>query len=133
MNDYNTIGVIYGSTRPRSFKVPDLRGRFVRGVDAGAGRDPDANSRSASAVGGNTGDRVGSLQEDEYKGHSHPFRTPPWYWSEADYNGNTFICAAPTQANVAGGQHNDNTNATGGKETRPKNIYVNWIIKAKDV
>ena len=43
-------------------KTPDLRGRFVRGVDSGAGQDPDAAKRTASALGGNTGDRVGSFQ-----------------------------------------------------------------------
>ncbi len=43
----NTIGIFYGNpSRPGRFKVPDLGGRFVRGVDAGAGRDPDVGSRS---------------------------------------------------------------------------------------
>lgn len=66
-NDYpeleNTIGVMYGTSRPGMFHVPDLRGRFVRGVDHGTQRDPDASSRGASAPGGNTGDKVGSVQE----------------------------------------------------------------------
>ena len=64
----NTIGVYYGTpSRPGMFKVPDLRGRFVRGVDAGAGRDPDVESRS----GGHQQTKLGSVQEDGMQAHKH--------------------------------------------------------------
>jgi len=48
-----------GST---TFHLPDLRGRFIRGRDAGIARDPDRTTRAASNAGGNTGDAVGSVQ-----------------------------------------------------------------------
>ena len=118
----NTIGVYYGRpSRAGMFKVPDLRGRFVRGVDNGAGRDPDASSRGASAEGGNTGDMVGSAQDDAFKSHEHQYTV----------HGNTNAVEPYKYPGAGGGNPKKKTAATGGKETRPKNIYVNWIIKAK--
>ena len=113
----NTIGTIYGTSRPGMFKVPDLRGRFVRGVDAGAGRDPDAGARS----GGDERTKLGSLQEDEFKSHTHTS-------TRENVEG-----PANIRSGGAGWINQGKTSATGGKETRPKNIYVNWIIKAKNV
>ncbi len=117
----DTIGAIYGSTRPGMFNVPDLRGRFVRGVDAGVGRDPDVESRS----GGDVRTRLGSVQEDELRSHDHPVPV----LGDVDPNGQS-ACGRDPGVRVPGGYR---TRATGGEETRPKNIYVNWIIKARDV
>ncbi len=117
----NIIGTYYGTaSRAGYFKTPDLRGRFLRGVDYGQGRDPDAGDRTASATGGNTGDKVGSYQEDQFKSHSHSYTVFP-----------------SGRGDIADGRYwqqgSGTTGSTGGSETRPKNIYVNWIIKAKNV
>jgi len=123
---FTIIGGSFGSgDNIKTFNVPDLRGRFVRGVDSGAGRDPDAKSRTASATGGSTGDRVGSLQGDEFKSHSHEYISPRRH-SENESNEMMY----PTQYRV---NQSYQTSEEGGAETRPKNIYVNWIIKAKNV
>ncbi len=42
------------------FNLPDYRGRFLRGVDGEADRDPDAESRDSMNLGGNSGNNVGS-------------------------------------------------------------------------
>ncbi|NEN92589.1 MAG: tail fiber protein [Okeania sp. SIO3H1] len=122
---YCKIGTYFGTvSSPGNFKVPDLRGRFVRGVDSGTGRDPDAADRTASATGGNTGDNVGSLQGDAFKEHSHKIKFD-----------NSFQSNGPNSDSRRGRFQNDfdlSTNSVGGSETRPKNIYVNWIIKAED-
>ncbi len=122
---YCKIGTYFGTgSRPENFKVPDLRGRFVRGVDSGTGRDPDAADRTVSATGGNTGDNVGSLQGDAFKAHTHNFEVTGSY-TGGPYN--TIGTGYPNNIQDARMQ------PTGGNETRPKNIYVNWIIKAKDL
>ena len=58
-NDYpelfRTIGTIYGGTGVETFKVPDMRGQFLRGWSHGSNKDPDAAFR----IGGDT---VGSKQ-----------------------------------------------------------------------
>ncbi len=114
------LGSAFGASTDKQFRVPDLRGRFPRGTDQKTGRDPDAGTRRAEPAGGNPGDMVGSVQDDEFKSHSHGYRSAD---HETPYNG--------TFSGNYWGNKNSQTTATGGKETRPKNLYVNWIIKAK--
>lgn len=106
-----------------NFRLPDMRGYFLRGVDHGAGNDPNVVSRTY-AIGSDTNNSVGSIQGDELKAHNHTYQTA------FDKNG------APSGANNSGsyrywrqGDRNVNTSPSGGYETRPKNVYVNYIIK----
>lgn len=57
------IGGSWG-TDGTNVNLPDLRGRFPRGVDAGAGNDPDRLARTGPNPGQNVADAVGSVQED---------------------------------------------------------------------
>ena len=89
-----------GST---TFNVPDLRGRFMRDLDEGAGRD---------------GNRVlGSYQADDLASHTH---TVGNQGSGAENNGFDRTGAMPGAGN---------TGATGGSETRPKNVAMMAFIK----
>lgn len=54
-----------------TFNLPDYRGRFLRGSDNGQGRDPDRATRTAMAVGGATGDDVGTVQGQSFQTHTH--------------------------------------------------------------
>lgn len=117
---FAVIGTAYGAADGTHFNVPDLRGRFIRGVDGGSGNDPDASSRTATNPGGNVGNNVGSLQSDAFQTHTH---------------GVPFNISAGA-SNVGGGQPPNDTGQTGApssgsfsSETRPKNVYVNYIIK----
>jgi microcystin-dependent protein len=103
-----------GST---TFHLPDLRGQFLRGVSASSNVDSDTLLRTAKYIGGNTGNKVGSFQNDELKSHNHQVFTTSW-------NGSTGF-AAGNGSGVAIGT----VNSTGGAETRPKNAYVYYIIK----
>lgn len=136
---FNVIGEAWGEgDGTNTFNLPDLRGRFMRGVDDGAGNDPDAGTRTASNTGGNTGDSVGSVQSDSFQGHRHKLDT-----GTANAGLATVATAAnrssPTPGNtsdffpatIAGTIIADAVNGTPrvSSETRPKNVYVNYIIK----
>ncbi|PTW62796.1 tail collar domain [Breoghania corrubedonensis] len=61
---FAAIGTAFGNRSDDDFCLPDLRGVFLRGQDADAGRDPDAAVRIGSGPGGAgaAGDAIGSLQ-----------------------------------------------------------------------
>lgn len=110
-----------GST---TFHLPDLRGRFLRGVDAAAGNDPDAGSRTAANTGGNTGDDVGSVQNDQFDSHNHSGTYSVFYPSGVGSSAHRLHAFTGGTASSGG-----SVIANGGTETRPKNANVNYIIK----
>lgn len=126
---FAVIGTIHGGSATPDFRLPDYRGRFLRGVDGGAGRDPDAGARAAPGDGntGNTGDRVGSVQDDLLRSHSHVTHGVHLEGS----GGHGFDGAGfETNSNRNHPWTRDyGTRDSGGSETRPKNAYVQWIIK----
>lgn len=139
---YRAVGTSFGGERDVYFNLPDLRGRFLRGIDDGKGRDPDAKSRSESAKGGNTGDKIGSLQLDATRipragfsltksgDHSHTFPL-----GGADTDKSTAAGGAKPIKDKSGetrssGEH-IHAISGGDAETRPQNIAVQWIIRVK--
>ncbi len=102
-----------------NFNIPDLRGRFLRGVDLGAGNDPDASSRIALNTGGNTGDNVGSAQDHELESHTHDF-------SRTTGAGGSLT--ATIYDNIYSNVSTQQVTSSGGNETRPINANVNYII-----
>lgn len=127
-----------GST---TFNLPDLRGRFLRGVDDGQGNDPDAGSRTAMNTGGNTGDNVGSVQSDatalpntnfttdSQGSHSHTYgvRNGSSGGSAiADWNSGA---ATDSPSTGSAGAHTHSVTSGGDNETRPLNANVAYIIK----
>jgi len=127
---YSVVANRFGSVDGNSFNVPDFRGRFLRGRDGGAGRDPDRNARTAMNGGGAVGDLVGSVQDQSVQSHNHGYNDI--YYSENGGNGSIF-----TNGRGSGDTDTDNepyeisrtSNSTGGNETRPLNANVNYIIK----
>jgi microcystin-dependent protein len=125
-----------GST---TFNLPDFRGRFLRGVDGGAGRDPEAGNRIASNPGGNTGNNVGTVQGDEVKPHNHTITDPGHNHTSVNSDIVRNTGGYGTGLGTGGLGPNTitmNSNTTGisinnsnGTETRPKNAAVNFIIK----
>ena len=115
-----------------NINLPDLRGRFPRGVDGTAGKDPDKASRTAANTGGNTGNAVGSVQDDAMQGHFHNSRydingasgsSPYANVGSARDSGNS---SSPTTAPIT-----DSINGTPrtSSESRPKNANVYFVIR----
>lgn len=119
---FAVVGTSFGSGNgSTTFHVPDFRGRFIRGTDGGAGRDPDTAGRTAMNSGGATADNIGSVQDDEFESHTHNVTG-----NGGDNSGSvavrlTLLSANATITNAA--------LARGGNETRPVNANVNFIIK----
>ena len=118
---FGAIGAAWGAGDGSStFNLPDLRGRFLRGVDGDAGVDPDRDSRVASRDGGATGNSVGTAQGDQFRSHTH----------ELLFNANGPFSTADHFHYIGGGDgRTDSTLAAGGSETRPVNAAVNFIIR----
>jgi microcystin-dependent protein len=100
------------------FFVPDLQGQFIRGVDASADGhgDPERSSRVDMKSGAVVGNQVGSVQADEVGPHTHGY-------DKLGIPGK--IASGETWAHEL-----NNTAQNVGIETRPKNAYLYFIIKA---
>jgi hypothetical protein len=111
-----------------TFNLPDMRGMFLRGVlgiqtNVFPGTtntfDPDALTRTNLFPGGSVGNAVGSIEADQFRSHIHdlPMGTGS-HWDQ---------CCNAQPATLPG--INSQSSPAGGCETRPVNIYVNYIIK----
>lgn len=91
-----------------NYRIPELRGEFLRGWDDGRGVD--------------AGRGLGSWQADEFRSHNHTFNFP----NITNNSGGGGIDDA------GGGWAVYDTNYSGGSETRPRNVSVLWCIRAYD-
>jgi microcystin-dependent protein len=147
---FGVIGTSYGTGNGTStFNLPNYKDEFLRGFDASG---TDASSRTDRGD-GSTGAKVGTKQADDYKRHNHTFTGTPVpdhthdvnYRSAGGYNSDaSHALLDPGTPNIIGGSaiviqaaggHTpagtiSNSPATGGTETRPKNVTVKWIILA---
>ena len=149
---YRTIGGSHGAgvsplgVKEGDFNLPDYRGRFLRGLDlSDAGErlnsDPTAHMRFPARAGtGNGGNRVGSYQPDATalpRDPLEPFRTVVRIPTvgRAIHAGRTGAGEPPPAETVlvlASQELSRKHLVTGGDaETRPKNVTVRWIIRAK--
>ena len=111
---FSKIGTNFGAgDGSTTFKLPDLRGEFIRGFDHGRGID--------------SGRILGSWQADEFKSHNHA----TWHTKQliADYieMGGNLVAHRP-----GGGiawQSNAVLQNLGGNETRPNNVALMHCIK----
>lgn len=133
---FAVIGCLYGCVTDgqgnQEFYIPDYRGLFLRGADEGAGMDPDASSRILPNQSG-TGSGVGSLQCDALQTHQHQYNEEPTQPTIPPGNDGTAAIPPPSPG-LTGTPTNSldasqNTVRTSAGETRPRNVYVNYIIK----
>lgn len=134
---HENLGGAWG-TSGANLNIPDLRGRFPRGVDGGAGKDP--GGRTPANTGGNTGDAVGSVQDDAMQGHFHTlggqYNTADAAANPANYLQSSATGGAPLTATLQNNNYiaspkSDGTNGTPRTdlESRPKNANVYFVIR----
>ena len=116
------IGVIFGAgDGSTTFKLPDLRGYFLRGWAHGSSVDPDKATRTNRGD-GTAGDNVGTKQADAFLSHLHQqwFSTgtsgplPGVMIENQEYNIDPIYPASTSY---------------GGSETRPANIALMFCVK----
>ena len=127
---FAAIGTSWGGDGNPNFRLPDLRGRFLRGWDNGTGNDPDAATRAA-LYSGNTGDNIGSYQADVFRSHNHDANFKLGAEPGNGGTNSTINAAGGTGANTRRWIADRHIINNGGSETRPKNAYVYFIIKAQ--
>lgn len=138
------------SGNPDPTHLPDLRGYFLRGADRSSGNDPDVASRSG------TGNKIGSTQADQFQSHTHTGSTSSANSTTDDASAGDYLNVSTVSVGAAkgdatdvpvvngvslsGGTHHHtlgsssgtaSSSSVGGAETRPRNVYVNYIIKAR--
>ena len=127
---YRAIRLVYtpaSMSDGQTFCVPDYRGWFLRGLATDASQDPGFSHRTAPPQG--TAQGVGSTQPCMVQTHEHNFAALSGaVLAETGSGGATppTTTVATTGLLDAGG-----TSSLTGEETRPQNIYVNFLIKAE--
>ena len=115
-----------GTVPPGNFSVPNYKGYFLRGFSGNSADDPGVSERTDRGD-GVTGSSLGTKQADEIKGHTHGVTVARYNHTQGIYGGGGRPYA--NYERWAGVTNTDyTTTATGGAETRPKNITVNYII-----
>jgi len=104
---FSVVGTVFGiGDGSTTFNVPDLRGEFIRGWDHGRLVD--------------TGRALGSAQADEIESHSHT--------ENVSSGGGVGVGVTGVSASGSSASYLS-TQATGGAETRPRNVALMYIIK----
>jgi len=128
---YAAIGATWntGGEGAGNFRLPDLRGMFLRGTGT------NATGSSSGAV----GPSVGTYAADTYLNHSHAVTDPghghSYFTVSASgrQSGSNTLCYTDPGVTTTTGTSTTgltvNTSTTGGTETKPKNYGVLYIIK----
>ena len=140
------IGDTYGgSLSSGTVNLPDYRGMFFRMVATQSSQDPglapsaEMSDKRVSAPNGRPND-VGSTQQDMVMNHSHPYnefsqQTVPTIPAGSDPPASGIDKTALTGSQVYDPSVKVSTAPPqlSGSESRPKNIYVNYLIYAGSV
>ncbi len=143
---FAVIGTQYGSTNSSNFKVPDLRGEFVRGFDNG--RNADSGRSIGSSQGSQNASHNHSASASSTAGaHSHALN---YQRKQVEDTGTAFVTDIRREGGDGDGGSTTFTNNTnsgfmnnatvsvstsvsisnqGGNESRPRNVAMMYVIK----
>ena len=129
---FSICGSTYGSGDGSStFNLPDLRGEWVRGWDAGGG----------SARGVDSGRGIGTFQSDQNKDHTHTISiTDPGHTHDIDgavddADSGVYVAAGDNSGTLSNRAKSNVTGISasatdsGGDEVRVRNIALLYVIK----
>jgi microcystin-dependent protein len=124
---YAAIGNLYGTSGSGSdlmFNLPDLRGQFLRGI----GTD-QASLEARTAAKGGTATGVGSTQNDALQTHEHTYTEPTGPPAPGQTGEGTATVNASAQTGIPITTTGKSDVKISEFETRPVNIFVNYLIK----
>ena len=128
---FASLGNTYGGYEyQRTFCLPDYRGMFLRGISGDSNNDPDQHLRTAAPGGTETG--VGSTQKDALQNHTHQYQTFEGINSSRE-GGPASVNYFKVNENTSGPEDIYGEKVNTGRETRPKNIYVTYLIWAGEM
>ena len=117
---FATIGTTFGAgDGSTTFKLPDLRGEFIRGFDNARGVD--------------SGRAIGTYQQDQFQGHYHADNTTANVVQETSVSAVVGFDSSNEMKAINLQILNPTTGTNGsprfGDETRPRNIAMMFVIK----
>lgn len=141
---FRVIGRAYGwpndPSKPGVFYLPDCRGLFLRGVngdatrwpdsDSSTQRDPEAKERTAYRN-GNAGNAVGSVQLDGFQEHEHVYAHVVQAGTVNNTQGTMAVATINDEDKTTSSVSTSGKPRVVPQETRPINLYVNFIIKCR--
>src|SRR5262249_31623844 len=122
---FNVIGYLYGGSGG-VFNLPDYRGRFFRGTASTTEQDPGLEDRKPPQ-GGNKS-TVGSTQDYMVQLHEHQYNFFEGA-AVAQEGSQAYLPAASAEDTTLLFDRDGRDITKEATETRPKNIYVYFIIK----
>lgn len=138
---FESIGTYWGGPSPEMFNVPDLRGVSLRGVSGSSNdgfSDPDSALRVSRYPGGAFGNSVGSYQQDAMQNVTGVIGDFNTYAAIKGNSTGPFHQTWVYSSTGIGSGSSDSYNrvdydlsrvARTSSETRPRNAYVNFIVK----
>mgnify|MGYP000353820687 CR=1 FL=1 len=120
---YAVIGTVWGDgDQIATFNLPDLRGEFIRGFDAGRGVDDGRGFASG---------QLDQMQQITGSiGAVSRFNSPEGVFSYSTQSGTTDATSGITNQDRLLFDSADSPDARVGSETRPRNIAMTYAIKA---
>jgi len=122
-----------------NIKLPNFQGQFLRGYDPSGTIDPDGATRviAQTVQGQSTARPTNPFVTNTTGSHTHQYTR---YYANTEWASNAFNTSESTadetqqynwQTTEPAGNHFHSITSGGDTETRPKNIAVHYIVKAK--